>query len=272
MVLAWNIVDIFKMLLEISIIWFLIYRFMIFIRGTRVVPLLRGIVVLILLFFLTNILNLTVLNWILTKLFAISIIGFLIIFQPEIRRGLSKIGQTYFDMFFALPEEGVVNKISQALNSLAQKRIGALIAFERSVGLKTYAESGVRLDAAVSAELLNTIFSPLGPIHDGGVIISGGRVVAAGCLFPLSQNPNLDHSFGTRHRAAIGLSEETDAVVVMISEESGKISIAHGGRLTSDFEGKDYTFVLKDILAHKEKKKTLFYNWRQRNSAHGKNI
>jgi len=262
MIIDWNIVDVAKTIIEISIIWFLVYRFIIFIQGTRVVPLLRGIVVLIILFALTNLLDLVALNWILEKLFAISVIGFLVNFQPEIRRGLSKIGRTYVDLFFPLPEEGVVNKISQSLVSLAQKRIGALVAFERNIGLKTYAETGIRLDAGVSAELLNTLFAPLGPLHDGGVIIVGGRVIAAGCIFPLSQNPDLDRSLGTRHRAAIGLSEETDAVVVMVSEETGKISIAQGGKFITDFEGKDFSFVLKNVLQQQqqEKKKTLFYN------------
>ena len=264
MIIDWNFFELIKVVLEISIIWFLIYRFLQFIKGTRVVPLVRGVIVLIILFSLTNILNLVVINWILTKLFAISVIGFLIIFQPEIRRGLSKIGQTYFDLFFPLPEEGVISMISQSLSGLAQKRIGALIAFERGVGLKTYAETGGRLDSGVSAELLNTIFSPLGPLHDGGVIISAGRLVAAGCIFPLSQNEELDRTMGTRHRAAIGLSEETDAVVAMVSEETGKISIAIGGELITDFQGKDFSFVLKNIMQQKEEKKAMFYNWRHK--------
>ena len=265
MIMNFDWFEIAKILVEISIIWFLLYRLMIFIRGTRVVPLLRGIIVLIILFSLTNIMNLRVVNWLLTKLFTISIIGFLIIFQPEIRRGLSKIGQTYFfDLFSSVPEEGVVNKISQSLVILAQKRIGALVAFERSVGLKTYTETGVKMDAATSSELLNTIFAPLGPLHDGGVIISSGRIIAAGCLFPLSQSQNIDRQLGTRHRAAIGLSEETDAVVVMVSEETGKISIANAGHLISDFEGKDFSFTLKNILHQQEKKKPFFYNWRSK--------
>ncbi len=266
MVRDWDIINASRMVIEISIIWILLYRVIIFVKGTRVVPLLRGIIVLMALFSLTNVFNLVVLNWILTKLFAISVIGFLIIFQPEIRRALSNIGETYFDIFSPLTEEGVVNKISQSLVGLAQKRIGALIAFERGVGLKTYAESGIRLDSVVSAELINTIFSPLGPLHDGGIIIGTAKVIAAACIFPLSQNPSLDRSFGTRHRAALGLSEETDAVVVMVSEETGKISIAKAGILITDFEGKDLSFVLKNILQKKEKKKNLFYGWRQKNS------
>ncbi|MFH1063287.1 MAG: diadenylate cyclase CdaA [Candidatus Omnitrophota bacterium] len=266
MVIDWNFFELLKIVLEISIIWFLMYRFMLFIQGTRVVPLVRGVIVLIVLFSITNILNLAVINWILTKLFAISVIGFLIIFQPEIRRGLSKIGQTYFDLFFPLPEEGVISKISQSLTSLGQKRIGALVAFERGVGLKTYAETGVRIDSGISAELLNTIFSPLGPLHDGGVIISSGRLVAAGCIFPLSQNQDLDRSMGTRHRAAIGLSEETDALVVMVSEETGKISIANQGELITDFQGKDFSFVLKNIMQQREEKKAMFYNWRHKHN------
>jgi len=267
--MTWNLFQALKMILEITIIWFLMYKFLIFIQGTRVVPLLRGIIVLIILFSLTHILNLGVVNWILTKLFAISVIGFLIIFQPEIRRGLSKIGQTYFfDLFSPLPEaeKGAINKISQSLVNLAQKRIGALVAFERSVGLKTYAESGVKLDAAVSSEMINSIFTPLGPLHDGGVIISAGRIIAAGCIFPLSNNPNIDKALGTRHRAAIGLSEETDAIIVLASEETGKISIAQSGKLISDFEGKDFSFVLKNIIQQPEGKKTIFYNWRHKNN------
>ncbi len=257
--------EVMRAMLEIAIIWFLLYRLMIFIRGTRVIPLLRGIVVLFLLFLLTNLLGLGVINWILTKLFAISVIGFLIIFQPEIRRGLSQIGQTYFfEMFSPLIEEGVVNKVSQSLSSLAQKRIGALVAFERNIGLKNYAESGVRLDAVVTAETLTTIFSPLGPLHDGGVIIKGGRLIAAGCLFPISSKPDLDRRFGTRHRAALGLSEETDAVVVVVSEETGKIVIAQGGELITDFEGKDFSFMLKNILQQQEPRKTFFSGWRRK--------
>ncbi|MBU0634288.1 MAG: diadenylate cyclase CdaA [Candidatus Omnitrophica bacterium] len=263
--MAWTIAELIKIIIEISIIWFLMYRFLIFIQGTRVVPLLRGIIVLIVLLSLTHILNLDVVNWILTKLFAISVIGFLVIFQPEIRRGLSKIGQTYFfDLFSTLPEEGAVNNISQSLVSLAQKRIGALVAFERNVGLKTYVETGVWLDAAISSEMISTIFTPLGPLHDGGVIISAGRIVAAGCIFPLSNNPSIDRELGTRHRAAVGLSEETDTIVVVVSEETGKIAIAEGGKLITDFEGKDFNFVLKNILQQPEKKKAIFYSWKLR--------
>lgn len=256
-----------KIIFEIAVIGFLLYKFMQFIKGTRVVPLLLGIVFLAILFFITNILELKVVSWILTKLFAISVIGFLIIFQPEIRRGLSKIGQIYFfaDFLSPLTEEGVVNEISQSLVVLAQKRIGALVVFERSVGLKTYAETGVQLDALVTAEILNTIFSPLGPLHDGGVIISQGRIIAAGCLFPLSHNPNLDRAMGTRHRAALGLSEETDAVVVMVSEETGKISVAQGGEFIYDFEKKDLGFVLKQILQKEKKKKVIFNSWKKKN-------
>ena len=260
--MEWNAVSVTKAILEISIIWFLIHRFLLFIRGTRVVPLVRGIAVLGALFILTKALDLVVLNWILTRLFAISVIGFLVIFQPEIRRGLSKIGQTYFfDVFSPAQEEGFVNKISQSMTSLAQKRIGALVAIERGVGLKTYAESGVRVEAVVTPELLNTIFSPLGPLHDGGVIIRGGRVAAAGCLFPLSHRQDLERDYGTRHRAALGLSEETDAVIVLVSEETGKIVLAQGGELIADFQGKDFTFMLKHLLLKEEKHK-IFPPWR----------
>ncbi|MCM8813627.1 MAG: diadenylate cyclase CdaA [Candidatus Omnitrophica bacterium] len=247
-----SVVDFLKMILEILIIWTIVYRVLLFVQGTRVVQVLRGFLVLLALFAVTTFLELSVLNWLLTKVFALSVLGFLIIFQPEIRRVLTQLGQTYFELLAPVPEEGLVNKISQSLLSLAQKRIGALIAFEQGIGLKAFIETGVRLDAAVTTELITTLFSPLGPLHDGGVIIAGGRVVAAGCLFPLSQKENIDRQFGTRHRAALGLSEETDAVVAVVSEETGKISIAYHGELRQDVAGSDFAFALKDVLQQKK--------------------
>lgn len=235
-----------KPILEIIILWFVLYRIMLFVKGTRAAQVLKGIVVLIILFFLTQRLGLETLNWILTKLFALSIIAFLIIFQPELRRGLARLGQNHFLGSF-LKEEQIIEEIVTAVMNLSQKKIGALIAIEREVSLKTYIESGVSLQSKLTHELLNTIFIPNGPLHDGGVIIEEGCLAAAGCLFPLSQNPRISKTLGTRHRAALGLTEETDAAVVVISEETGAISVAIGGKLTRDLNQEGLAKILTEI-------------------------
>lgn len=241
-----------KPILEIIILWFVLYRIMLFVKGTRAAQVLKGIVVLIILFFLTQRLGLETLNWILTKLFAISIIAFLIIFHPELRRGLARLGQNHFLGSF-LKEEQIIEQIVTAASNLSQKKIGALMAIEREVGLKPYIESGVSLQSKLTHELLSAIFIPNGPLHDGGVIIEEGRVAAAGCLFPLSQNPRISKTLGTRHRAALGLTEETDAVVVVVSEESGAVSVAIGGKLTRDLNREGLTKILTEISRPQKK-------------------
>lgn len=233
-----------KIALEIAIFWWVIYAILLFIKGTRAAQLLKGLIIIVLLFFLAQKLGLTAVSWILTKILALSVIGFLIIFQPEIRRGLARIGQ--FGIFTA--KEQVVDEIVKASIWLSERRIGAIIAIEREVGLGSYIESGVHLDSKVNSDLLTTIFMPATPLHDGGVIIQLDRVVAAACLFPLAQESHLARQLGTRHRAAIGLTEETDAVVVVVSEETGAISIVVGGKLTRDLSKESLTKVLTNLL------------------------
>ncbi len=233
-------------LLEIIILWFILYRILLFVKGTRAAQVLKGIIVLIILFLLTQRLGLESLNWVLTKLFALSVIAFLIIFQPELRRGLARLGQNHFLGSF-LKEEQIIEEIVTAVIDLSRKKIGALIAIQREVGLKPYIESGVPLQSKLTHELLSTVFIPNGPLHDGGVIIEEGRLAAAGCLFPLSQNPRLGKVLGTRHRAAVGLTEETDAVVVVTSEETGAISVAIGGKLTQDLNKESLAKILTEI-------------------------
>ncbi len=237
---------IWKPALEIIILWFALYRILLFVKGTRAAQVLKGIIILIILFFVTQRLGLETLSWILTKLFALSIIAFLIIFHPELRRGLARLGQNHFLGSF-LKEEQIIEEIATAALNLSQKKTGALIAIEREVGLKPFIESGVSLHSKLTHELLSTIFVPNAPMHDGGVIISEGQVAAAGCLFPLSQNPRISKTLGTRHRAALGLTEETDAVVVVISEETGAISVAIGGKLTRDLNREGLTKILTEI-------------------------
>lgn len=230
---------ILRMAIEVAVLWYVIYHLFIFIKGTPAVQVLRGLIFLIILFlislFVAQKMNLAIISWILPRLFAAFLIGFLIIFQPELRRGLAQLGQgPILGLFFR--EERIIDEISEAVFILAKKKIGAIIALERKIGLKPYIESGVALDSKVSSELINTIFMPHTPLHDGGIVIQNGRIVAGGCLFPLTQNPRISKSLGTRHRAAVGLTDETDALVIVISEETGVISVAREGKLNRDID------------------------------------
>ena len=242
-----------KVVIEILVLWFVFYMTILYIKGTRTVQVLKGIFILAAIFLITQRLGLETINWILTKLIPISIIAFLIIFQPELRRGLARLGQ--FGIFPA--KEQVIDEIAKSAVALSKKKIGALVAIEREVGLRAYIESGVPLDAKVSSELINTIFMPNTPLHDGGIVIEEDRIVAAGCLFPLSQESHVTRTFGTRHRAALGLTEETDAIVVVVSEETGTISIAVGGKLTRDLDREGLVKSLRNLYRPKKEKKNI---------------
>lgn len=235
-----------KILIEIGILWFVYYGILIFAMGTRGVYVLRGIILIALFFIITKQVGFERINWILTKIFALSILAFLIIFQQEIRRGLANIGQRRWSRFF-LKESEIIKEITTACFLLSKRKIGALIAIERETRLENYIESGIDIDAKVNSELLTTIFMPNTPLHDGGIVISGERIAASGCLFPLTQNPKILATLGTRHRAALGLSEETDAIVIVVSEETGGVSVSIGGRLTHDLDRESLERVLGNL-------------------------
>lgn len=238
--------------LEILFIWVLIYSLIRFFQGTRAFQVLIGLLILAVIFNIAKVLELHTINWVLTKLFAVGVVAFLIIFQPELRRALARIGQNpVFGTF--LKKGGTVDEVVQACGHLARSKVGALIAIEREVGLKNYIESGLALDAKVSSELLITLFFPNTLTHDGGVIIQGDRVTSCGSLFPLSQSPELSRSLGTRHRAAMGLTEETDAVCVVVSEETGIISVSVYGKLTRDLDDEGLRRVLTSLFHPSEK-------------------
>lgn len=248
------IIVVWKPIIEIGIIWYVIYKLLEFIKGTRAVQVLRGIIIIAVIFLLTQQLRFDVINWIFTKLFALSVIAFLIVFQPELRSGLARIGR---EKVFGniLTEERTIDEIAKSISILARKKIGAIIAIEREVSLEPYTESGVALDGSITSELLNTIFMPNTPLHDGGVVVHGDRIVAAGCLFPLSQSPDISKLLGTRHRSAIGLTEETDAVCVVVSEETGIISVANAGKLTRDLDRDRLINHLRALLYRPKKEK-----------------
>ena len=249
-----NYLSLSKILIEIGILWFVYYGILLFARGTRGVYILRGIILITLIFIITKQLGFERINWIFTKIFALSILAFLIIFQQEIRRGLANIGQRRWSRFF-LKESEIINEVATACFLLSKRKIGALIAIGRETRLENYIESGVEIDAKVNSELIITIFMPNTPLHDGGIIIAGGKIVASGCLFPLTQNPKVLTALGTRHRAALGLSEETDAIVVIVSEETGGISVAIGGRLTHDLDRDSLERVLSNLYSSDKRNK-----------------
>lgn len=236
---------------EIAILWVVVYRIFLFLHGTRAQYLLRGIVILIMCSFIFQKINFAVLSWILARLFTFFLILVVIIFQPELREGLIRLGRRHF--FYLRPKqeemESALREISIAAEVLARKKIGALIAIKKEMGLGSFIESGVLLHADVTSELLQNIFAPLTPLHDGGVIVEGRKIVAAGCLFPHSANSVLERTLGMRHRAAIGLSENSDAIVVVVSEENGTISLAINGQLTQNLTGDDLVTILKGQCA-----------------------
>ena len=249
-----NFLIYWKPAIEILILWFVIYHILLFFEGTRAVQVMRGVIIILIAFLLFQRLHLQVLNWLLTKLFGISVIALLIIFHPEIRRGLARLGQRH--LFSAglreEEQEKIFQAISEAAENLSKEKMGALIVLEKNDSLAPYVESGELIDARVSSDLIQAIFTHNNPLHDGGLIIQHGRMLAAGCLFPLTQNTELSRIFGTRHRAALGLSEETDAVIIIVSEERRDISVVYNGRLHKDLGKEELVNKLKDIFKLKE--------------------
>ncbi|MBX6333200.1 MAG: TIGR00159 family protein [Gemmatimonadaceae bacterium] len=219
--------------IEIAVVAYGIYRLLLLIHGTRAVQMLIGIVVLVLTYALAWIFKFTMITYLLGILFTYGAFAALVIFQPELRAALARLGQSQMSRIFKRMEVSeVAEEIGDAVERLSRSGIGAIIALEREIALGDYVASGTEMQAKVSADLLATIFTPYSPLHDGAVIIRGDMIIGAGCILPLSQAAMIDRTLGTRHRAALGLSEETDALVIVVSEETAKISVARDGRLT----------------------------------------
>ncbi len=236
-------------IVDILIIAFLVYRILLLIRRTRAIQTLTGLVILIGLFYFSARLNLYATHWVLDKFLSSFIVLVIIIFQHDIRKGLAKFGRLSFFRSQAGHIGGqVIDEIVKATTALANRRIGALIVIERDNSLSEFIEGGTEIDAAVVRELLISIFLPNSPIHDGAVVVQGNRLVAAGCLLPLSVNPDLSKVLGTRHRAAVGLTEETDAVAIVISEEQGSITLVYEGKIARDLDGPTLRKVLHQLL------------------------
>lgn len=221
--------------IDILLVSAILYRIFLMFRDTRAVPMLMGLLLLAAVSLVAHRLELFSLSWIVENFWAFWVLALVILFQPEIRRALTHLGQSWLVRGFLGPSleerSHVVGDVVKAAESLAARRIGALIVIERTDGLRHYAELGVPLDALISPDLLGSLFLPYSPLHDGAAFIQGDRVVAAGCFLPLSRGVELGRKVGSRHRAALGISEETDAVALVVSEETGRISLAVGGHL-----------------------------------------
>ncbi|MBD3168075.1 MAG: TIGR00159 family protein [candidate division Zixibacteria bacterium] len=236
-------------LLDIAIVSYIIYKLLTLMKGTKSIQILVGILFLVLLSFLAFWFELDALKWLITNIATVGVIVLVIVFQPEIRRILMQMGRNrIFQSMFKSEAKNIYDEVTRAVEQLSARKWGALICFERDVGLNYIVETGKKLGAAVSSETMVTIFAPHTPLHDGAIIIQGDLIAAAGCTLPLTQNPVFHQSYGTRHKAAVGLTEDSDAVAVVVSEETGRISIAYDGILNKGIDSKMLSSNLKKII------------------------
>lgn len=235
-----NPFELVTLILDIAIVIFLIYCFLKVVKGSRAWQLIKGIALLIVVTWISGLLNLKILNWILTGIMNLGVIAIIVIFQPELRRGLEQLGTNKLTKFFGIDKDLAtktkedIYKVVIAAAELAKAKTGALIVIERDIKIQDIISGGIPLNADVSPQLLVNIFEPKTPLHDGAVVISGNKIAAAACVLPLADDKDIAKELGTRHRAAIGISKESDSIVVVVSEETGKISIAKDGTLIAD--------------------------------------
>jgi len=239
--------------LDILIVAFIIYELLQFIRGTHAVQMALGAAVLVALYWASKLFNLQTVNWLLETFMPYVVFGIIVVFQAEIRKVLAHLGKTPFLGAFNVERTGeVVDEVVLAATTLSAQHTGAILVLEREMGLRSYIETGIALDAVLTYDLLISIFNPKTPLHDGAVVIQGNRVAAAACFLPLTVNPELSRTLGSRHRAAIGVTEDTDALGVVVSEETGIISLVEGGRIRRDLDGRALKHALLEALHVKE--------------------
>ncbi len=245
-----NPFELITLILDLSIVIFLVYCFFKIVKGSRAWQLIKGIVLLIVATWVSGLFNLKILNWILTGIMNLGVIAIIVIFQPELRRALEQLGTNKLAQFFGIDKDLAtktkedIYKIVIAATELAKTKTGALIVIERDIKIQDIIATGIPMNAEVSPQLLVNIFEPKTPLHDGAVVISGNKIAAAACVLPLADDKDIAKELGTRHRAAIGISKESDSIVVVVSEETGKISVAKDGTLIADVRED----VLKKIL------------------------
>ncbi len=233
---------------------FIVYRILLIIRGTRAIQMLVGLVILMVITFIAKFANLRAIYWLLENFWTIWVLAIIVLFQPELRRALAQVGhRRLFEAFHRIEKSSLIEEIVRATLAMAGKRMGALIVFEGDTNLAGYVEIGTALEAQVSRELLLSLFNTKSPLHDGAVIVADGKLAFAGCFLPLASEQQASKELGTRHRAAIGLTEETDAVVIVVSEETGHISIAREGRLEQDLDAISLRRNLQKLFEKKTK-------------------
>ena len=238
-------------ILDILIVSFLIYEFLKLIRGTRAVQMAAGSLLIVALFYISRLAPLQTLNWMIRNMLAFVAFAAIVIFQSDIRRALAHFGQAPFFRYLNRQQAAAetIEELVVAATTLSSQRIGAIIVVEREIGLRNYIESGIPLDATLTYDLIVTVFQPKSPLHDGAVIIQETRIAAAACFLPLTVNPRVSRELGTRHRAAIGLTEECDAVAIVVSEETGTISLALNGRIERPLTGDQLRERLRTLVA-----------------------
>jgi diadenylate cyclase len=249
-------------ILDIIVVSYIFYKGYMLIKETRAVQLLKGILLILLLIPVSSLLQLTMLKWIVEKTITIGVLSIIIIFQPEIRRALEHLGRSAFNDRHILEDEEIMEKVvtevCEAVENLSKEKTGALIVIENRTGLGEVIGTGTKLDAAVSSALLQNIFVVNTPLHDGATVIRNDKIIAAGCFLPLTSNDNISKSLGTRHRAGIGISENSDALTIIVSEETGTISLAVNGRLTRNYTKERLSDILIRILKSRQNKKLTF--------------
>ena len=270
-----NVGSVLTAVIDIAVVAFVIYKLMMLVKGTRAWQIMWGLGVFLLLLPISNMLHLMALNWMLGKFIPVGSVALVILFYPELRHALEEIGRLKFlgRGFASLGSEDItalVDQLARVSEELANAKVGALIVIEREVGLDTIIATGSRMDALVSAELLRTIFHPGSPLHDGAVIVRGNRIVAAGCTLPLSDSPRLGTMIHTRHKAALGVSEQSDAVVLVVSEETGMISLSVEGTLFRGLEPERMRAKLAELLRSGDGHESVFHIRRTVSSAFSK--
>ena len=239
-------------ILDIAIVAYLFYKLSAFLRDTRAGTLIKGILLLLVFSWLSAVMQLNTINYLLRNLMQFGIMAFLVVFQPELRRALEKVGRTNFSKFFSGEKDDVettASEIAAAAVAMSSRRIGALIVLERGTKIGDIIRTGCEIDSKVSSELLINIFIPNTPLHDGAVVIRENRILVARCILPLTYNETLSHEFGTRHRAALGLSENSDAAVIVVSEETGKISFTLNGNMSRNYTEETLKKAIMKVLS-----------------------
>lgn len=239
-------------LIDISIISFLFYKFYQILAQTKAVQVIKGLLFFVILYILSQFLKLEAFRWVLNQIAAVVVIAVIILFQPELRRVLTTLGQSNWIQNLIKKDPKDLSAVINAVQNFQILQIGALIVFERNVGLRTIIETGTILNAKISTSLLLTIFSYKTPLHDGAVIIRSDTIIAAGCFLPLSDSKTISKDYGTRHRAALGMAEESDALIIVVSEETGKISLAYDGKLKTNYDIDTLKNELSSLLGYED--------------------